>query len=65
MTSKKEPIRYYWCVNCGHHGDFGKEYLINKNCENCDYDDVTGFTKQEILENEDLRCRTFKRKNTY
>ena len=46
----KEPIetRYYWCVNCGHHGDYGKVRKRGLVCEECSYDDVTPYTEKEI-----------------
>ena len=40
--------QYYWCVNCGHHGDYG---FVRKNsikCEMCDYDPVTLYSLEEI-----------------
>jgi len=42
--------QYYWCVNCGHNGDYG---FIRKNslkCEMCDYDVISLYTLEEILE---------------
>lgn len=46
----KKPIetQYYWCVNCGHHGDYGKVKKRGLSCEECDYDEVTPYTKKEI-----------------
>lgn len=40
--------RYYWCVNCGHHGDYGFERKRGLNCELCDYDDISIYTLEEI-----------------
>ena len=66
MESKeRKEIRYYWCVNCGHHGDFGKVRKTKLVCENCEYDDLTDYTEEEILEHEDLCLNRFKRKGTY
>lgn len=31
--------QYYWCVNCGHHGNFGFFRKNNVKCEICDYDE--------------------------
>lgn len=62
MENEKEPVQYYWCINCGHYGDLGKPYLIHKDCENCGYDEITPFTPDEIMEHEDLSFNKFKRK---
>lgn len=43
-------MRYYWCVNCGYHGDFGFERLRNQTCESCNYDGVTGYEEDELEE---------------
>jgi hypothetical protein len=40
-------IRYYWCVNCGKHGDFGfyrKRLVI---CENCNYNDLAELDQED------------------
>lgn len=47
-----EPVvttgQWYWCVNCGHHGDFGFHRKNNVKCEMCGYDDVSLWTLEEI-----------------
>lgn len=48
----KLEIQYYWCVNCGNYGKFPYKRLIKHNCEKCDYDTITGFELEEIMENE-------------
>lgn len=55
---KKEPTpiadprltegQWYWCVNCGHHGDFEKVRKRGIKCEVCEYDDITFFELEEI-----------------
>jgi hypothetical protein len=40
-------MQYYSCINCGHHGDFGYERKRSLNCENCDYDMITGLDDDE------------------
>lgn len=40
--------RYYWCVNCGHHGDYGKVRKRGLTCELCNYDEVSIYTLEEI-----------------
>lgn len=48
VYTKPSEGRYYWCVNCGHHGDYGKVRKRNLNCEVCDYEDITIWTQEEI-----------------
>lgn len=40
-------IRYYWCVNCGHHGDFRFERERNIKCDHCGYEHLTELDKEE------------------
>lgn len=40
--------QYYWCVNCGHHGDYGFHRKKSVNCEMCGYDDVSLWTLEDI-----------------
>jgi len=40
--------QWYWCVNCGHHGDYGFHRKKNVKCEMCNYEDVSLYTKEEI-----------------
>ena len=49
---KVEPIeaQYYWCVNCGYHGDYGYVRKRNLKCEECGYDELTPFSEKEIKE---------------
>lgn len=58
----KEPFQYYWCINCGHHGDFGKTRIRGTDCEECGYEDVTPFNKEEITEDKDLSFEKFIKK---
>lgn len=47
----KEEIsetRYYWCVNCGHHGDYGFVRKRGLNCEMCAYDAIATYSLEEI-----------------
>lgn len=46
-------MRYYFCVNCGYHGDFSFDRKRNIKCESCDYEDVTELSKEEYEETED------------
>lgn len=39
--------RYYSCVNCGHHGDYGKERQRGLTCQKCDYEDITPLDSEE------------------
>jgi hypothetical protein len=57
-----KPTRYYWCVNCGHHGDYGKLRIRGLECENCKYDSITDYSEQEIKEHDHLTLDRFKRK---
>lgn len=43
-------MKYYWCVNCGYHGDFGFERQRNVKCEKCEYEDICEFDKEEYDE---------------
>lgn len=40
--------RWYWCVNCGHHGDYGSVRKRNVKCEMCEYEEVSLYTLEEI-----------------
>lgn len=40
--------QYYWCVNCGHHGDYGFHRKKSIKCEVCEYNDVTLWTLEDI-----------------
>lgn len=62
MEENKEAYQFYWCGNCGFHGDYGKQRKTRLFCRDCNYDDVTHFTETEIQEHEDLKTRDFKRK---
>lgn len=44
---EENKIRYYWCVNCGHHGDFGFYRTRNIKCDKCGNIDVTPFEKED------------------
>lgn len=59
----KKPTQYYWCVNCGHHGDFGRVRYRMLECENCGYEDLAEYTKEEIQEDDKLTIERFKKKN--
>lgn len=59
---ENKGTKYYYCTNCGTHGDLGKHYKINKNCEHCDYSAITPFTEEEIKEDKDLWMDRFKKK---
>lgn len=48
VVEKPTETRYYWCVNCGHHGDYGSIRKRGLRCELCDYDDVCPYTEKEI-----------------
>jgi len=54
-------MRYYWCVNCGHNGDFGRERKRVLVCQGgeisakglpiiCDSDLLTEITEEEYKE---------------
>lgn len=57
--------RYYWCVNCGHHGDYGFTRKRGLNCELCDYDEVSIWTLEEINDPhlDNLWLERFKKKD--
>ena len=40
-------MRYYWCVNCGYHGDFKFNRQKSIKCQICDYDELTELDKEE------------------
>lgn len=40
--------QWYWCVNCGHHGDYGYHRKRNVKCEECGYEDINLYTLEEI-----------------
>lgn len=60
-TNTNTPTRYYWCVNCGHHGDFGYLRIRGLNCENCGYDMIADYTTEEIEDSKDLTFDRFKK----
>lgn len=45
---KPVETQYYWCVNCGHHGDYGSIRKRGLKCELCDYDEITPYDLEEI-----------------
>jgi len=62
-----EPVettgQWYWCVNCGHHGDFGYHRKNNVKCEMCGYDEPSLWTLEEINDPDlDLDIKRFKTK---
>lgn len=42
--------RYYWCVNCGHHGDFKRPKKRSIECQECSYKDIIALDKDEFEE---------------
>lgn len=52
--------RYYWCVNCGYHGDYGKVKKRNLTCEKCQYTKIAYYEYLEIVEDGDMELDTFK-----
>lgn len=62
--NNNDSVRYYWCVNCGHHGDLGKYYKIHKDCENCNYDEIVPYSEEEIEEHENLWMSKFKKQKS-
>lgn len=64
MTSEEQQpvqhvdgVEYYWCVNCGHAGKYAYRRLTGHSCQNCRYDVVVPFEKEEILEDETLNMQ--------
>ena len=47
---EETKIQYYWCVNCGYHGNFGRPRSRGVTCQKCDYDCLTQFSLEEIRE---------------
>ena len=64
-----EPIitegQYYWCVNCGHYGDYGFVRKNSLKCEICDYNPISLYTLEEINEStaDNIYLERFKTKN--
>lgn len=56
MTSEN-GVLYYWCVNCGNHGKFPFRRQVRHNCEKCNYDPITDFELEEILQDETLKLQ--------
>ncbi len=48
---------FYWCVNCGHYGKFPFRRSVRLNCELCNYDALTPYELDEILEDDHLKHR--------
>lgn len=48
------PGRYFWCVDCGHRGDYGYRREAHFICLKCNYDLVTVYEREEILEDPHL-----------
>ena len=40
-------MRYYWCVNCGMHGDFGFYRARSVKCTRCDYEALCELEEDE------------------
>ena len=40
-------MRFYWCVNCGNHGDFGFYRARGVKCQECQYDELTELDESE------------------
>jgi len=43
-------MRYYWCVNCGHYGDFKVERIRKIKCQKCEYTELTELDRQEYID---------------
>lgn len=55
--------RYYYCVNCGHHGDFKRPKKRSIECQECSYKDLTELDEQkynEALEQQKEAAKAFK-----
>lgn len=44
---RPNKFQFYWCVNCGHTGDFGFERQKNIKCEECSYEDIVNLDQEE------------------
>lgn len=63
IDTKVNPTQFYWCVNCGHHGNFGRLRVRGLQCQKCNYELITEYTKEEIQESDDLSLERFKLDN--
>jgi len=43
-------MKYYWCVDCGYHGEFKIYRQRNLNCEYCNYDAICELDEEEWTE---------------
>lgn len=43
-------MKFYWCVNCGYHGDFKFYRSKNIKCEICEYSELTELDEKEYQE---------------
>lgn len=60
IETTEDPLRgfqYYWCVNCGYAGNFGRRRIRGQNCEKCNYDGLTPYELEEIMEDEHQKHR--------
>lgn len=55
LNQSNDGMEYYWCVNCGHHGKFSFRRHNMQICKECQYDALTQFELDEILEDEHLK----------
>ena len=46
-STEPKAVRYYWCVNCGHHGDFGFWRQRGIKCEKCEYEVLASYSWDE------------------
>lgn len=51
---EQQGTQYYWCVNCGNHGNFKRRRQRGVACEECKYDGLTPYELEEIMADEHL-----------
>lgn len=51
-------MKYYFCVNCGYHGEFKFFRQRNIKCECCQYDAVTELDQEDWAEYGEKRHNT-------
>jgi hypothetical protein len=66
-NSKEEELlegQYYWCVYCGHHGNFGYHRKRNVKCEICSYENICFWTLEDMADPilDDIYLERFKTK---
>lgn len=54
---ENNSTEFYWCVNCGYNGKYGIKRTGICKCQKCNYDPVTPYDLEEIMQDEHLQFK--------